>query len=459
MSITPGRPSRRSVLTASLAAAGTTLLAGCNSEAPADGGTTGGDSGEGGDLSGVIGVWGALTEDRGVGELLQGFAAKYPNIQVNYEQFPNNTDGNLKLDTSLQGGAPVDVFFSYGPTSIARRTEAGYAMDLTEFANSIPEAAPFTATDPQRATLFDGRLYAIPTCYNPYMVYLNEDMLAAAGIDVPFDWTIDEFHEIAKQLVDGGFAESATYKTLPLAGMLLGGDSQFTEDGTASSFDLPIWKDQYDLELEMENDGTLFSIEQVLAQKVDLYAQSYFLTGQHAFYLDNPATLRFVKDLENYPHDFRTTFRPMPYLERSGEQWNTGEYQDSVQINANTQYPDAAKAFVQYWLQEGSAFMVTGGKVPAGLGAGDFDAAAAIYPRLLGDDADTLFDTEALTRVMFAEDIKVSVTTITTALSEISTVRNALDQQMRLGEITVNDMLTQLKSEADAAITTALDES
>src|SRR5690606_14418002 len=136
-----------------------------------------------------INVWGALTLDRGVQELLDAFKAKYPDIQVNYEQFPNNTDGNLKLDTSLQGGAPVDVFFSYGAPNVARRTDAGYAMDLTELAKSIPEAAPFTATDPQRTALFEGKLFAIPTCYNPYMVYLNQDMLDAAGIDVPFDWT------------------------------------------------------------------------------------------------------------------------------------------------------------------------------------------------------------------------------------------------------------------------------
>lgn len=453
MSVTDRRLSRRTLLTGSVAATGTVFLAGCGSDSSGDGSQPHGSA-----ESGVINVWGALTLDRGVGELIDAFAAKYPDIQVNYEQFPNNTDGNLKLDTSLQGGAPVDVWFSYGPQSVSRRTEAGYAMDLTEFANSIPEAEPFTATDPVRAALFDGKLYAIPTCYNPYMVYLNQDMLDDAGIDVPFDWTIDEFHDIALQLVDGGYADFATYKTLALATMERGGDAQFSDDGQSSSFELPIWHDQFRLEWEMEQDGALFPMEQVLAQRVDLYAQSYFLNGQHAFYLDNPATLRFVKDLENYPHDFKTTFRPMPYLERGAEQWNQGAYQDSIQINAETQYPDAAKTFVQFWLQEGSEYMLTGGKVPAALGPGQGDSAADIYSRLLGDDADRLFDTEALTEVMFADDVKVTVATIMTALSEIDTSRTSLEQEMRLGEITVEEMVTELKTQADAAITTELEQ-
>ncbi|MBZ2194856.1 ABC transporter substrate-binding protein [Occultella gossypii] len=443
--------SRRSVLTGSLAAAGTALVASCGNS------PSGGDAQtQGSAESGVINVWGAITLDRGVQELLDAFAAKYPDIQVNYEQFPNNTDGNLKLDTSLQGGAPVDVFFSYGAAAVARRTEAGYALDLTELAQSMPEAEPFTSSDPQRTALFDDKLFAIPTVYNPYLVYLNQDMLDAAGIDVPFDWTIEEFHEIATELTAGGFAESATYKSLPLAGMELGGDSQFAAGGESSSFDLPIWKQQFDLELAMEQDGTLFPMEQVLAQRVDLYAQSYFLGGQHAFYLDNPATLRFVKDLENYPHDFRTTFRPMPYLERGGQQWNTGSYEDAVQINANTSYPEAAKTFVQFWLQDGSEFMQTAGKVPSSLGPGQGAAAEALFPRLLGDDYEDLFDTDALTQVAFADDIQMSVTTITTALTEIANLRSSLTQQLRLGEISVDDMLGRLKAEADAAITTEL---
>ncbi len=434
----------RRALIGGAAAVGAALLAGCGKE---EQGPSRGSSGEG-----VLNVWGALTLDRGVGALLDAFKKEHPGIQVNYTQFTNNSDGNLKLDTSLQGGAPVDVFFSYGPQSVSRRTAAGYARDLTDLAGSDEVAKQFTATDPQLTALFDGRLFAIPTVYNPYLVYLNQDMLDAAGITVPEDWTVQEFHDIAEELCGGAYAEFATYKTLAIATMGLGGDAQVTPDGTSSNFDHELWRRQYELELAMERDGTLFPITRVLAEKVDLYAQSYFLSGDHAFYLDNPATLRFVKDQENYPHDFRTTFRPMPYLERGREQWNQGGYEDSVQISAKTKYPEAAWTFVRYWLGAGAEQLLTAGKIsPAGMpapGAG----ADALLPGLLGDARDDLFDVEAFTRVAFAEDMKLSVTTHTAGLSEIGTIRKSLDEQLRLGEISVDELLTQLKEQADAAI-------
>src|SRR5690606_24888090 len=79
----------------------------------------------------TINVWGAVPLERGVGAVIEAFSAKHPEITVQYTQYTNNSDGNLRLDTSLQGGAPIDVFFSYGATNVARRTLAGYAADLT----------------------------------------------------------------------------------------------------------------------------------------------------------------------------------------------------------------------------------------------------------------------------------------------------------------------------------------
>lgn len=102
---------RRTVL-GGAAAIGAAMLTGCGADedSPASGSAE----------EGVLNVWGALTEEKGVGALLEAFKKKYPKIVVNYTQFTNNSDGNLKLDTSLQGGAPIDVFFSYGPQAVAR---------------------------------------------------------------------------------------------------------------------------------------------------------------------------------------------------------------------------------------------------------------------------------------------------------------------------------------------------
>lgn len=448
---------RRSLLGLGAGLAGAALVSGCSGQAtqtptsPAGSAST-----DPANLTGVIAVWGALTLDRGVGNLLDAFKKKYPKVEVKYTQFTNNNEGNLKLDTSLQGGAPLDVFFSYGATAISRRTKAGYAMDLTERARGNEVAKRYLDADPPISPFIDGKLYSIPTVYNPYMVYVNEDMMATAGIEIPMDWTVEDFHEISRKLVSGGFAKTATYKNLPIAVPLLGGDAMFTADGKASNFDDPAWKRDYQLIADMEADGTLMPIKQVLAQKVDLYAQSAFLSGQHAFYLDNPASLRFVKDTTNYPHTFKTTFRPMPVVERGKEQWNTGAYEDAIQINAKSKFPEAAWAFTEFWLGEGAIHMLTGGKLAPSMVPSDGKASEEVLSRMLGDQRDQLYNVDELQQVMFDPTLKLQVPTKLTALTEIGTARESLSQKMRLGEITVDQLLTQLKSEADAAIAKAL---
>lgn len=314
-------------------------------------------------------------------------------------------------------------------------------------------------TDPQLTALFDDRLFAIPTVYNPYMVYINQGLLDKVGITVPEDWTVEEFHQIAKELTGAGAAECATYKSLPLATMGIGGDAQLADDGKSSNFDHALWKRQYDLELAMEKDGTLLPIKRVLAEKVDAYAQSYFLSGAHAFYLDNPATLRFVKDLENYPHDFRTTFRPMPLLERGKDQWNSGSREDAVQISAKSKYPDAAWTFVEFWIGEGAQHVLTAGKISPGAVPTTDEDAEALLPGLLGDARQDTFDIEAFKTVAFDPALKLSVTTKTAGLTEIATIRKALDEKVRLGEIPVDQMLRDLKKQADVAITKDLNKS
>lgn len=400
----------------------------------------------------TLNVWGAVPLDRGVGALLEAFSAKYPEITVNYTQYTNNADGNLRLDTSLQGGAPIDVFFSYGAANVARRAEAGYAADLTAFASANENLTQFLETDPQRTVLFDGKLLAIPTVFNPYMVYVNEGLLEKTGIEIPFDWTVAQFHEIGLELIREANLEAANFKVLNIQTMLLGGNATYTEDGQASNFRDPAWRQRWELMMAMEQDGSLMSIEQVLAQKVDVYAQSHFLAERHPFYLDNPATIRFVRDVDNYPHDFRTTFRPMPLVNAGTGQWNEGSFEDSLQISTRSRNQEAAELLAAFWVGEGKQHMLPAGKVPPALateGRAGFDA---IVPGLLGDDAAELFDIESLADVLLAEDLKLSVATQLVGLSEINSIRNGLEQQLRLGEVSIDELTASLTEQADAVI-------
>ena len=51
---------------------------------------------------------------------------------------------------------------------------------------------------------YEGSLYGLPWATSPLVMFVNLDVFEAAGVDVPsFDWTVDDFEEISRQLTDG----------------------------------------------------------------------------------------------------------------------------------------------------------------------------------------------------------------------------------------------------------------
>ncbi len=78
-------------------------------------------------------VWGGVPPETGPGDLVAAFSKAYPNIKVNYTRFVNDDTGNTKLDTALQGGTPIDVYFSYTVPRMGQRIKAGVAEDLTPY--------------------------------------------------------------------------------------------------------------------------------------------------------------------------------------------------------------------------------------------------------------------------------------------------------------------------------------
>ena len=85
--------------------------------------------------------------------------------------------------------------------------------------------------------------------------------------------------------------------------------------------------------------------------------------GSLGMMIDGNNVIRYAKNLTEYPHDFRVTFRPYPAPKAGQPYFNPGVRGDDVQISAKSQYPAAAWTFVKYWMGEGADFMTTAGKV------------------------------------------------------------------------------------------------
>lgn len=429
--------SRRAVLGGLLGTAGAAAFSGCGSNSTgASGGTT------------TLNVWGGVPAESGPDDLVAAFEKAHPDIKVKYTRYVNDDNGNLKLDSSLQGGVPIDLFFSYGAGRISKRVNAGLALDLTDKVKGESSLAKFAAdADPQANYVFDGKIYTVPAAISPEIVLANADAMEAAGVDIPDDWDIDEYHQIAKKLsksnVYGSFAAP------PLARETLGPDYYYADGGKTSNFDNPAFRQELDLGLAMQKDGSAMPKKEMLAQKLKTFSQSAFLGGRYNMLVTQAYMLRYVSDTKEYPHDFKVRCLKTPAPVKGRPSWNAGAYGDLLSISKKSQQQDAAWTFFLFWLAEAGTYMVKGGRLPSII---DESKADAMIDDLLGPDKDKLYDVDSFKPVLFDTSMKIPVDTIYTAATEIDQIVEKQTDQVLLGDLTVDQWVTTVKQQADAAI-------
>ncbi|HEV2528801.1 MAG TPA: ABC transporter substrate-binding protein [Thermomicrobiales bacterium] len=395
-----------------------------------------------------IQVWGGVPAENGPQELVDAFNAANPDIRAVYTRYVNDDTGNTSLDTALQGGSPIDVYFTYALPRLAQRAGAGAALDLAPYIAQDPEIQEWV-TNTEGVTTADGVYPALPTTAELTFFFVNKRLIEDAGITLPERWTFEEFQSVAEQLssdmVYGTFARPDEPRTV------LGPDYWYNADGTASNFDHPAFRSHLETYRGMIDAGTAFPWSDVLAQDLRAYAQTPFLTEQNATWSTAAFSLRYVNDLENFPHDFITTFAPHPTPAGVEEPYNIGALNNWVMVNPRTQYADASWTFIQYWLKEGARYMLRAGKVPAFPGTSEDD----IVTGMLGENAAELYDVEQFRKVLFAPNQRFAQDTKTAGIAQISQIWQAETDRYLIGETDLDETLATLKEQSDAAIASA----
>lgn len=429
--------SRRNVFKASGALAGAAILAACGK----------GNSGS----SGVLNVWGGVPPETGPNDLIAAFEKAHPGIKVTYTRYVNDDQGKLKLDTSLQGGVPIDVFFTYDTATLSKRVEAGLAVDLTDRVKGDTELASFGPdATPAANILYGGKVYSVPAQKAPSIVLVNDAMLAASGLTIPDGWDVNEFRATAKALSRGD-SVFGTFSAPPVHRYTLGPNYYYKPDGTASSFGDPIWREYFELALGMQNEGASLPRKTIVAEKLQTFSHGPLLTGRVAMLPAQVFVLRYVSDLKEFPHDFKVRAFPNPVPVKGQEAWNDGAIGDHISINAKSQQQDAAWTFTKFWMLN-STMMIKGGRLPSILDPAKQSQAVA---DLLGPDRDTLYDVASFEKAIFGTPYKFPIDTITTANAEVDATYKKLHDEVMLGQLTVDEFVTQATQQADAAIKAA----
>lgn len=110
--------------------------------------------------------------------------------------------GNLDtvIRTAISSGEPCDIY-EYWPQNIKPLVDSGMCLDLTDYlmANDGEWFNTFVPGTLEAGN-YDGKYYAVPLNANYSIMVANKTMLDEAGIEIPENWTWEEFTNVCAQL-------------------------------------------------------------------------------------------------------------------------------------------------------------------------------------------------------------------------------------------------------------------
>lgn len=223
--------------------------------------------------------------------MIEGFMAKYPWITI--EVTESNYDGvNTSLLTRVASGDAPDVA-QVSNQWVATYVEMDGVVPLEEFFDETTIADFYTGS--MEGTFIDGKHYSAAWIMQPFGLYCNMDLLAAAGYD-HFPTTWDEYIQMARDVAklgtnpEGNTVYGITLGTQVLANAGYGilpyiwahGAEFFGKDGSIA-FNSKETVAAYTEIQDLVKEGVIATGLQVVDNR------SLFGNGQVAFHIDAPS--------------------------------------------------------------------------------------------------------------------------------------------------------------------------
>lgn len=185
-------------------------------------------------------------------EMVDAYNQKDPCIQATLSQVP---DYDTKLQVSLAGGAPPDVFyvdsFKFNDLLKANSLDNGNEkiLEQDDFVPSLKGA--FTA---------DGQFYCPPKDFSTLALEYNTDMFDAAGLEYPTaDWTWEDLRNAAEKLTAEDKSVYGMSITPDMARWIAflyqAGGSVYNEDASQMTINSPEAKQALDFYVGLVQDG------------------------------------------------------------------------------------------------------------------------------------------------------------------------------------------------------------
>ncbi|MGG7620742.1 ABC transporter substrate-binding protein [Bacillus coreaensis] len=338
-------------------------------------------------------------------ETIAAFEEKYPNIKVDLvilSEKGDTQEATKKLDLAAASGEQMDVLMFSDPASYAQRVSMGMVAPIDEFINE----EGYKVTEEYKVdTQIDGKYYSLPGKFNPWYVLLNKDHLDAAGLEVPTDWTWDEFTEYAKSMTtddhygtyfhgpqNGGWMEF-----LKLALASEEDNTEFTTADGKSNLDHPLFKKTLELRLKMEKeDKSAVPYTDILSQK--LHYRNQFFNQDASSILIGSWMNTELGGTEQFPLNFNVAVAPYPKNEKGSTGGFTPVTTDFMAVAGTSEHKEAAYQFIRWYTTDGQ--IVQGKNIPSWSKVSESDLTGIVDKILSGTVSPEKVDKDSLINVL-----------------------------------------------------------
>ena len=256
--------------------------------------------------------FGDPVEAAGYESLVASFEAAHPGTDVQTSPVASKADLLARLTTRFAAGDPPDVFL-LNYREYAQFAAEGVLAEVQPFLDSSDLREDDFFDLPLDAFRFDGTtLTCMPQNVSSLVAYVNLDLLAADGVDVPeARWTWDDLVVAATRITDpaSGTYGVGTAVSLPrLAPFVWSNGGSVVDDDVAPrrlTLDQPASREALDFFLDL---SLVHHVTPPSAAEESLDTFSRFLNGGIGFYLDSRRVVPTI--LESV--DFSWTAVPLP---------------------------------------------------------------------------------------------------------------------------------------------------
>ena len=342
--------------------------------------------------------------------VIDAFQEMYPYITVKAEYVGegNSTEYVKKMDIQQLSGEQVDVVMQPGLDKHVERA----GKDLLEPLDSYMEAEGIKYDDVYTLPIqVNGTTYALPGDLKSWFVMINKDHLDEAGLPVPpLDWTWDDYREYAKALTQGEGQDKrygSYFHNWPQYSFLaLNAEKENTafykEEGVLN-FDDPLFRAFLQFRYDLENVAmSKVPYVDVLSQKL-AYRDVFF--NEKASMVPTGGWMISEIGSDAYPHDFVTTFAPLPRFNADAAPGMTDTACHFYAVSKTSEYKEEAYLFIRFMTTKGME--LKGSSLTAEKGA-DFEA---VLSKII-EGKEKYYDTQALFNVYKNPDWKDNIASI-----------------------------------------------